>query len=70
MFYELATRFFKRYCDIPDELLMIDGSITTIGIKECVCLLLEEDVFDSKEELQEQINRDVEEARAYFAKMV
>jgi len=26
--------------------------------------------FDSKEELQEQINRDVEEARAYFAKMV
>ena len=52
MFYELATRFFKRYCDIPDELLMIDGSITTIGIKECVCLLLEEDVFDSKEELR------------------
>ena len=26
--------------------------------------------FDSKDELQEQIARDVEEARAYFAKMV
>ena len=26
--------------------------------------------FDSKEELQEQIARDAEEARAYFAKMV
>jgi len=51
-FYERATQFFKIYCDIPDALLMLDGNITTSGIKECVCLLLEESVFGSKEELR------------------
>lgn len=52
VFYELATRFFQSYCYIPDELLTLDGNITTIGIKECVCLLLQEGVFDSKKELR------------------
>lgn len=52
MFYERATRFFKSYCHIPEELLAPDGNITNIGIKECVCLLLQEGVFDSEEELR------------------